>query len=44
MEHGYNFFIEDDDEPVKAGEEKHNDDESIGHDLVTSLNRLIMLF
>ena len=44
MEGCPDFFIENHDEPIKSSEEKQNDNKSICHNLVTSLDSFIVFF
>ena len=43
MESVSDLLIEDDDEPIEAGEEEKDDDKSVGHDLITGLDRFVMI-
>ena len=43
MESVTDLLIEDDDEPVKAGEEEEDHNEAIGHDLVAGLDSTVVL-
>ena len=37
------LLVEDDDEPIEAGEKEENDDKAVGHDLITGLHSLVMV-
>ena len=37
------LLVEDDDEPVEAGEKEEDDDEAVGHDLITGLHCFVVI-
>ena len=43
MESVSDLLIEDDDEPIEAGEKEEDDDKAVGHDLVAGLDSFVMI-
>ena len=43
MESVTDLLIEDDDEPVEAGEKEEDDDKAVGHDLITGLHSFVVV-
>ena len=43
MESVSDLLIEDDDEPIEAGEKEEDDDKAVGHDLVAGLHCFVVV-
>ena len=42
MESVSDLLVEDDDEPIEPGEKEEDDDEPVGHDLITGLHSFVV--